>query len=257
MRSVMLLPARAAVAIAQWWLDDAIPADRLHRWMVSTADRLVRADVRGRLDSGILADVQRADAVLRSREGITWWPAISIESERLSESSPREEINAATAWLRSLSDGQAIRRGVTALDTGRRLDQLAAAADPQAAAVVDDNAERLLRHIETRRRESLSELCDPQRNPLPLDRHARSMQRHDIAIFFCRHARRKQDIRFLNAALKLNDWAFAAHRRFRASEHSARYLLALAEQETTLHDWSLQCELPYWRRLPTVSTHAS
>jgi hypothetical protein len=38
----------------------------------------------------------------------------------------------------------------------------------------------------------------------------------------------------LNPALKLNDWAYPVHRRMRPGQRLARFLLALAEQETAM-----------------------
>ncbi len=55
-----------------------------------------------------------------------------------------------------------------------------------------------------------------------------------IAILFARAARRRGDLRFLNAALKINDWAYSPHRRIRPGPRRGRYLLSLAEQEMAL-----------------------
>ena len=57
-----------------------------------------------------------------------------------------------------------------------------------------------------------------------------------MAILFSREARRSGDLRMLNAALKLNDWAFPTHRRLPPSPRLARFLLSLAEQERAVRE---------------------
>jgi len=57
-----------------------------------------------------------------------------------------------------------------------------------------------------------------------------------VAVLFARAARRRGDLRFLNAAFKLNDWAYPVHRRIRPGPRLARYLLSLAEQETAVSE---------------------
>lgn len=84
--------------------------------------------------------------------------------------------------------------------------------------------ERLLRTVEVRRKKALdhAELGAKQ---------IQSADKHAIVILFCRIARERKDIRYLNAALKLNDWAFPAYRGIKTMPDLADYLLALAEAE--------------------------
>ena len=87
--------------------------------------------------------------------------------------------------------------------------------------------ECLLRHVEVRRKDSLPTLptlADPDRQLI----------RHDIALCFVTATRRWDDIRFLNAALKLNDWAYRSYRRGSITQPLSRYLLALTECELAL-----------------------
>jgi hypothetical protein len=92
---------------------------------------------------------------------------------------------------------------------------------------LDGILESLLRHVETRRRAGLR-LLSAREGGDPW------MEWLAIAILFARAARRRGDLRFLNAALKINDWAYPSHRRIRLGPRLARYLLSLAEQETAL-----------------------
>ena len=80
-------------------------------------------------------------------------------------------------------------------------------ATASAKAVVQDNLERLLRHVEVKRKEALVAKQDtPDSDTLWLERHA-------VALLFCHQASRSHDLRFLNAAMKLNDWAFPYYQR--------------------------------------------
>lgn len=93
-------------------------------------------------------------------------------------------------------------------------------------AFLETELERLLRRVEVKRRTALESAGSGDRQNAWLEKHA-------IAILFSRAARTFQDLRFLNAALKLNDWAFSSHRRLRAGAHLERYVWSLAEQETS------------------------
>lgn len=93
-------------------------------------------------------------------------------------------------------------------------------------AFLQTELERLLRRVEIKRRAALALAPDA-------DTSTSRMEQHAVAILFSRAARHFQDLRFLNAALKLNDWAFPSHRRLRSGPNIDRYLWSLAEQETS------------------------
>lgn len=85
---------------------------------------------------------------------------------------------------------------------------------------IKDNLELLLRHIEIKRKNSLGNQSKEEKNK--------------ISILLSRYARKSEDFRFLNAALKLNDWLFVEHKSSKPSKSLYYYLLALAETEKTL-----------------------
>lgn len=127
-------------------------------------------------------------------------------------------------WFEALPLGKVVSRGRIHPGVGRAL-LARLETQPRARRQATDPAlESLLRHVETLRERSLR--TDP-----PLDRAAAWLERHDVAILFARAARRRRDLRLLNAALKLNDLSFRAHRRAAPGAPAARYLWALAEQE--------------------------
>lgn len=128
-------------------------------------------------------------------------------------------------WHRRLADERVIGRRGLAPETGLML--LSILDDPrQHTAFLQTELERLLRWVEVKRQAAL-ELAGKH------DQISEWLERHAIAILFSRAAREMSDLRYLNAALKLNDWAFPAHQRMRSGPPIARYLWSLAEQETS------------------------
>ena len=129
------------------------------------------------------------------------------------------------AWKNNLWDGKVIHTGKVKTGAGFYLEQ----ADLNEAvfhdSFVSENLESILKHIETRREESLQDF-DPVVNGEGL-----WFERLDIVILLARAARRKKDPRFLNAVLKLNDPYFSKLRRKSTQPEMVRFLLALAEQE--------------------------
>lgn len=104
------------------------------------------------------------------------------------------------------------------------------------ALFVDDDAARdevaswmqtLLRHVEVRRKLALQILPEGDADPARIEQS-------QTAYMFSRAALRWEDARFLNAALKLNDWSFPAFRRGPRSEAGFWYVLALAATEHAL-----------------------
>jgi hypothetical protein len=105
------------------------------------------------------------------------------------------------------------------------LDWLAEHGDTAAKALVNDNLERLLRHVEVKRKDALVAQQDK------LDVDALWLERHAVAVLFCHQAIRSHDLRFLNAALKLNDWAFPYYQKPVSEIRLAGYVQALTVQE--------------------------
>jgi hypothetical protein len=64
-----------------------------------------------------------------------------------------------------------------------------------------------------------------------LPTEAQWLERCDVSILFSRIARRRGDLRFLNAAFKMNEWYLKELRSLNMDTVQVRLLLALAEQE--------------------------
>jgi hypothetical protein len=118
--------------------------------------------------------------------------------------------------------------GCFAAGAGKMLDILDDAGDDAERDFSGRALERLMRHVEVKREGSLSGTFpnSPSRELL--------LQRMDVAILFSRSAVRRNDLRLLNCALKLNDRFFATWKRKGSTlppEQLSRLLLSLAEQE--------------------------
>jgi hypothetical protein len=127
-------------------------------------------------------------------------------------------------WLGFLPEGKLTPSKGISVGTGDILLALLDSHLPEATAFLQPSLETLLRHVETRRKD-----CLPLSPPGPAE--AAWMEKHAFAILFARTSRHQRDLRFLNAAMKMNDWAYPGHRRLPVGPRLVRYLLALAEQE--------------------------
>jgi hypothetical protein len=133
----------------------------------------------------------------------------------------------AREWLAALPARGVLDGRHFAAGAGRFLDVLDAAGSAEEIRVAMEQAERLLRHVEIARENALA------RSMPDLSRGQLALERWDAAILFARIAVRHSDLRFLNAAFKMNDWSLKRHSRppKLAVELSARFVLSLAEQE--------------------------
>jgi hypothetical protein len=62
------------------------------------------------------------------------------------------------------------------------------------------------------------------------------LERHAVAVLFCHQAQCSHDLRFLNAALKLNDWAFPYYQKPVSKQRLASYVQALNAQEQAIQE---------------------
>lgn len=145
---------------------------------------------------------------------------------------PQVELSGLTmpelrAWIGALPKGQVgSLQGILPGSPARLHDLLLADLELERPALLH-NLEYLLRHVEVKRRASLA--LDP-----PAAAPQVHLERCAASILFSQAARQLADLRFLNAALKLNDWEFQAHRRLAPGPQLWRYLLALAQAEQLL-----------------------
>jgi hypothetical protein len=128
-------------------------------------------------------------------------------------------------WKSGLWDGKVIRAGVVKAGTGFYLEYSEHKEENNQDSFLGDNLESLLKHVETKREHCLENF------ELISDGNSIWLERLNIDLLFTRTARLKKDPRFLNAALKLNDWYISYFQRKETLPEMIRFLLALVEQE--------------------------
>ena len=211
------------VRLAAKWFDDAVPVERLHALLIRRLSDFHTRCTHGKEN----ADPKIAAEVARARRLAVEAGVISSEDEATSsaEHEPAVTAEEIRQWVESVPDGRVVTSRRLVAGTGRWLDVIQHVAADQYADFLEANVEALLRHVEIRRTRCLQ--------PLSGDASAEAgwLEKHDVAILFARWARRRRDLRMLNAAMKLNDWAFPSHCRLPFGARSVRCLLALAEQE--------------------------
>jgi hypothetical protein len=220
----------AAGRFLEWgstFLDDAVPAATLQQFI---ADSLVYLMQVYRRDSSDWPDRMRSEfsqslsnaaelgygiqgQVPNERAWITFLPIQELVLRRFQE----------------LFEQSLLQDGFIQPDTGEVMTAMLLLEPDVVEPETRSWMERLLRHVEVRRKDSLPT------HPTHSDQD-RQLIRHDIALCFVTAARRWDDVRFLNAALKLNDWSYRSYRGRAIMPSLSRYLLALTECELALRE---------------------
>jgi hypothetical protein len=205
--------AGLGIDLAKRILDDSQPADKLQAFLQAGLEKAAAKDPLPNQEVSY-AQLLAADLGLISPKG-------EISSAHPQLPSQSEFIR----WREDLDGDRVISRDGLAPGAGLML--LSVLDDPgHQSDFLQSQLEQLLRRIEVKRRSALDSAGE-------LDTQADWMERHAIAILLSRAARQSQDLRFLNAALKLNDWAFPSHNNLPPNPKLDRYLWSLAEQETS------------------------
>lgn len=209
--------------LASRLLDDSVPAADLHSLFTTG---LARCDqwLESRPEPTAEACRQELELARRMGEAAATGAAFASETR-----AAKGTLDEAVEWTGSLPQGKVVSGQHIQPGSGRFLSVLLQEARPDQEDFLKRSLESLLRHVETRRKTSLC-LTEPRAA------HEAWLEKHDVSILFSRGARRFQDLRLLNAAAKLNDWAFRAHRRLHPGRALIRYLLALAEYERTARE---------------------
>jgi hypothetical protein len=215
---------RAARRFADWakaLLDESVPADHLRGFLTTSLAAAESKLAAGPFSLPPPARRELAQArALASRLGLL----PEIEATHVPDESTTPPVPDAEAWLAALPDGKVVgRRGLVA-GAGEALRSLLEKQGSPARASLTSALEALLRHVETRRRDGLC-LSSPPKGTEPW------MEWLAVAVLFSCASRQQRDLRLLNAAFKLNDWAYPEHRRLPLGPRLARYLLSVAEAE--------------------------
>ena len=183
------------------------------------------------LDAEVMHDIVAAEELLNTPPEDRIGRATSPLSN--ATSGIQNRLHSARTWLADCTHKGVVSKSVVKRDAGKMLDTIRSHANEPTE--LKPHLEKLLRHVEVRRERCLTDF-DPPTATLS----DRWRQLLDVAILFSRYARQHRDIRFLNAALKLGDWALDGGAERLGPEIDARLLLSLAEQEASYDLWSQQ-----------------
>jgi hypothetical protein len=208
------------ITVAKRLVDDTVPAEKLHAFMRWALQDLATAVKDGKIatDEQRLLSIVQAVGRLRERgfRDLPSFPVIprsnpagvTVEDDRL----------VSPVVHQGRIDHAVVEALMLMVDRHQSLNEFQSS-----------QLETLLRHVEVRRQAGL------------IFRSVRSeMERWgsvaQISVLFSRFAMRERDFRFLNAALKLNDWIY---RHGRDSKRNSGFLLALLEAEATLMEMTV------------------
>ena len=155
-----------------------------------------------------------------------WIDGIKV-IQNINKSKNNNTLYVAVDWINKLKNGKVINQGAIAEGTGIYLDML----DESMGDLQDFTAkllESLLKYVEIKRKKTLSSFSQN------ITKESKTLEGLGISILFSRFAKRHSDIRFLNAALKMNDWFFPILRTAVSGKPLVYYLLSLTEQELTV-----------------------
>ena len=202
--------------MAKRLVDDTVPEEDLYMYLRQNLQLLNEYLREGTLSAGTLRvrDIKQSVEQLRS-QGMTSLPEIQAGDTVLQENIPRSVHEA---------EQEALNQGTIMVES---LSPLLAAVNQEGALseAVYKEIEALMRHIEIRRKAGLD--FTPALQSQEKWRAAAS-----LSLLFTRFATHSEDIRFLNASLKLNDWTYQHYRN--RDEVALDYLCALLEAEVAL-----------------------
>jgi hypothetical protein len=206
------------ISIAKGWVDDTVAGEQLQRFLNTRLHELVVAVQAGEF-SGSDPVVQAIFNAANRLNGLGFSGLPTLDVDLLM---PAER----PAWSVPVQDQPVISQAT--IQTGVVVALLAKVgqADKPSAGQIRE-MEALLRYVEVRRQGGLK--FSPS-----VSRLERWVAIQNMSLLFTRFARQQHDYRFLNAAMKLNDWAYKHHRHVRFGQGSLGYLQAVLEAEAAL-----------------------
>ena len=208
------------------WADESVPAGEMLQNLLSGYERLLQQFKAnpGEFHGQKAKDLRETAKCLVEIGLIHSLPA---ELQTMDEEDRTEAIAKARAWRDSLPDGKVLSKEGFVLGCGEMLDALDEYGGDKDRIFISDSIEKLLRHVEVKRKNSLRQVLPAQ------DETLTACGRERIVILFCHAARRRKDLRLLNAVFKLNDWSFNQMKQTARStlDLTCCHLRSLAEQE--------------------------
>lgn len=136
-------------------------------------------------------------------------------------------------WAEGLCSAELVSKGGLQQGAGYWMERLLSDETAVYKEWLSRELERLLRHIEVKKKHCLSPII-PAAGP-----SEEWIEKHRIAILLAKQARRSHDLRFLNTALKLNEWAYQSNtgkKVQRTGPNLVVFVRALLEQEAACKD---------------------
>jgi len=137
-------------------------------------------------------------------------------------------------WLEQAEDERIIHKGILMTGGAAKLGLLSRYL-PDEDAMLRRNMEFLLRHVEVKRADAF------KRYEEALDARELWIERCSYSILFSQIAFLWNDWRFLNAALKLNEYLWKDRNKRFAKENDVLFILALLEQENAFKEMNRCC----------------
>ena len=191
-------------------VDDTVPQADLYRFLEEQLELLVATHPDSQLESPpIIKEIRQACERLRRFSPFTIpdLPQAQVSGD------PGEGVR---------YTGELVLGGRISLQALRALRDGAWSHDAR-----NQNLDKLLRRIEVKRRAAL-------KFDTPVSERERWQWAAELSLVFSRHALTSQDVRYLNTAMKLNDWAFAYCSKRSTNQACQSFLLAALEAEATM-----------------------
>lgn len=204
--------------------DDTIPPEKLHHFLLENLEKNIHELNRSPSSFSPQSHHQllRILSLCQSLDMDT-----PIITGFLPKPLPTLSTDEARAWIQQLPNQRVLNLQKLFPHAGDKLCQILEINEPEFLSFLNKNTEFLLKHIEVKR-----QTCFSASN---LTNTELWLQKNNISILFSRFSRITNDLRFLNTALKLNDWNFNHHQHQPpTSPRLISFILALAEAEYTL-----------------------
>ncbi len=133
------------------------------------------------------------------------------------------------AWQAALEKGRVINKGVL-LPRSASMLLMVLTSTERDSDFIEENMELLLRHVEVKREQALKKYTEP------LSKKAGWEERCKVGMLFSAFAGQNKDWRFLNGALKLNEWLWKEYYRPFSGLSSLPLLATLVEQEVVFKE---------------------
>lgn len=206
------------VRVVASWFEDSVPREEYETFLRKSVAQLGRAVGASTQRPAWAADLRLALSNFEQTSFALSDQTIAIDEDELAIPLPQPSRE----WLEKTRERGLVLGGTVERFSAMELLALLAQEDDLVLEEIRPLLDALLRHVEIRRKRSLQLSADQRPSQ-------RWFEVHDSAILLARSARTYMDLRYLNAALKLNDWALPVHRRSVPADLLARYLLAVSE----------------------------